>query len=111
MLVRHRALWGSHVATDKVIRKLTTILAADVAGDVVPILIDFGAARLALGKKGKSLTAIVTPCYAPFEQYASRGNQGPWSDFYTMGAVLYRCITAIVHLSPAFCGRRSIHRR
>ena len=59
----------------------------------VPILLDFGAARHALGAHSQSFTGIVTPGYAPFEQYATRGNQGAWTDIYGFGATLYRAIT------------------
>lgn len=60
--------------------------------DGVPILIDFGAARLAIGGRSRTLTSILTPQYAPIEQYAMDGKQGPWSDIYSAGAVLYRAI-------------------
>ena len=39
------------------------------------------------------LTAVVTPGYAPFEQYHTQGNQGPWSDLYALGGVLYWMVT------------------
>jgi len=55
--------------------------------DGSPVLIDFGSARAAGGSS--DLTAIVTPGYAPLEQYHAQGNQGPWSDIYSIGAVLY----------------------
>jgi serine/threonine protein kinase len=57
-----------------------------------PVLIDFGAARQAMGQKSRSVTAVVTPGYAPIEQYSTRGNQGPWTDIYALGAVCYRAV-------------------
>ena len=61
--------------------------------DGSPVLLDFGSARLATGGASRSLTAIVSPGYAPLEQYATDGNQGPWSDIYALSGVLYRAVT------------------
>src|SRR5256886_13577146 len=55
--------------------------------DGTPVLLDFGSARTALS--GTERTAIVTPGYAPIEQYHAQGRQGPWSDLYAFGGVLY----------------------
>jgi len=57
--------------------------------DGSPVLIDFGSAR----QKSSELTAVVSPGYAPFEQYHTQGKQGPWSDLYALGGVLYWMIT------------------
>jgi len=58
-----------------------------------PVLLDFGSARLAAGRASKNLTAIVSPGYAPLEQYSADGNQGPWSDIYALSGVVYRAVT------------------
>jgi serine/threonine protein kinase len=60
--------------------------------DGVPVLIDFGAARLAIGERTRTLTGVLTPQYAPIEQYALDGKQGAWSDIYSTAAVLYHAI-------------------
>ncbi len=58
-----------------------------------PVLLDFGSARMAAGGARTDLTAIVTPGYAPLEQYSSDGDQGPWSDIYALSGVVYRALT------------------
>ena len=69
-----------------------------------PMLIDFGAVRQAIGAQSRSLTSLVTPGYAPIEQYSSDGRQGAWSDLYAVGATLYYCMFG--H-APADAARRS----
>ena len=58
-----------------------------------PVLIDFGSARQAVGGATQTLTTIVSPGYAPFEQYTTSAEQGPWSDIYSLSGVLYFAIT------------------
>ena len=61
--------------------------------DQSPVLLDFGSARQALGQETKTLTTLVSPGYAPFEQYYSKSDrQGPWTDIYGLGATMYRCV-------------------
>ena len=55
------------------------------------VLLDFGAARQGAGQ-GNALADVVTPGYAPPEQY-DNGVQGPWTDIYSLGATLYWMIT------------------
>jgi len=58
------------------------------------ILIDFGAARQALGRRSKSVTSVFSPGYSPIEQYLIDGRgYGPWTDIYALGTVLYHCVT------------------
>ncbi len=58
-----------------------------------PMLIDFGAARYALGEHSKSMSSIISMGYAPPEQYSSKAKQSPASDLYAWGATAYQLIT------------------
>lgn len=62
-----------------------------ISNDGVPALIDFGSARQRLSER--SMTVIESAGYTPFEQLQSRGNVGPWSDLYALGATLVKAIT------------------
>ena len=61
--------------------------------DESPVLLDFGSARQALGRRSRSVTAIASAGYSPPEQYESNGDQGAWTDIYALSALCYRAIT------------------
>jgi WD40 repeat protein len=58
-----------------------------------PILIDFGSARMAIGQKSRALTQVLTPHFAPIEQYRTKGIFTPALDLYSLVACMYRAIT------------------
>ena len=66
------------------------------SGDGGAVLLDFDAARQAVGSRSQRLTTILTPGYAPLEQYDGKAEDvGPWSDIYALGMVAYRCISGL----------------
>ena len=76
-----------------------------IRSDGTPVLLDFGSARQSLGELTRTLTSMVSPGFAPFEQYISKSDkQGPWTDIYGLGATLYRSVTG---RSPAEAMDRS----
>ena len=60
------------------------------------ILLDFGSARQSIQERSQTLTAILTPGFAPWEQYHRKGKQGPWTDVYACAATLYYMITGLL---------------
>ena len=61
--------------------------------DGSPLLIDFGAARQTLCAEGVKLPPTYTPGFAAPEQYARKGELGPWTDIYSVGATVYSCFS------------------
>lgn len=57
------------------------------------VLIDFGSARQFARGKTQRHTRLVTPGYAPLEQYGTEGRFGPYTDLYALGATLYHALT------------------
>ncbi len=60
--------------------------------DGSPLLIDFGAARQTLSAEAEQLAPTYTPGFAAPEQYARKGELGPWTDIYSVGATVYSCL-------------------
>ncbi|MEM7207851.1 MAG: protein kinase [Pseudomonadota bacterium] len=74
--------------------------------DGSPVLIDFGSARQSVGGQTRTMTSLVTPGYAPFEQYHdAEGKQGPWTDIYSLGA---SCCALITGKPPTDALKRSM---
>ncbi len=70
--------------------KPANILLAD---DGRPVLIDFGSARFVSSDATSTSVSFYTAPYAALEQYVKTYPQGPWTDIYALGVVLYQCIT------------------
>ncbi len=92
--------------TDKLLDALETVHAGnyvhrDIAPDNIlmrrnhePVLIDFGAARMAVGARTQTMHSLVKPGYSPTEQYALDTKLlGTWTDIYALAATLYRAVT------------------
>ena len=62
--------------------------------DSSPVLIDFGSARQTSQQETSEMTTLVSQGYTPLEQYSSNfGEQGPWTDIYSLAASVYHGIT------------------
>jgi serine/threonine protein kinase len=57
------------------------------------VLLDFGSAREFVGGSTKQMTSVLTPGYAPLEQYGQRARFGRFTDIYALGATLYHLLT------------------
>ncbi|WP_426267133.1 serine/threonine protein kinase [Sphingomonas sp. LHG3443-2] len=57
------------------------------------VLIDFGSARFDTAEATSTQVTFHTPPYAAIEQYVKTYSQGPWTDIYALGVVLYECVT------------------
>jgi len=68
-----------------------------------PLLLDFGAARLAEVGARQTGPYTLTPGFAPIEQHLG-GHVGPWTDIYAIGASMWSCIAG--HPPPPTTERR-----
>jgi serine/threonine protein kinase len=65
-----------------------------------PVLIDFGTALGYAPNQTLVVTSqVLTPAYAPLEQYATSARVGPPTDLYALGATLYHALTGRIPVS------------
>ena len=56
------------------------------------ILIDFGAAREVINHEINFVRPMYTPGFAAPEMYRRKGDLGPWTDIYAIGACIFACM-------------------
>jgi serine/threonine protein kinase len=88
-----------------------------IRSDGSPVLLDFGSARQTRGERGQeaseaqdTVTTLVSPGYAPIEQYSSKSNrQGPWTDIYGLAATLHKAVTGKMPIAAVDRSETIIH--
>ena len=65
------------------------------------VLVDFGAARQFTPGASSTMTQVVTPGYAPLEQYSTRSSFGPATDVYALAATIYHLLSGRTPPPPA----------
>jgi len=82
-----------------------------VRANRTPVLLDFGSARQTAQQNTGEITTLVSQGYTPIEQYSPNyGDQGPWTDIYSLAATLYQGVTGTKpeeSLSRSACRMRS----
>lgn len=73
-----------------------------ITQDGSPRLIDFGSARTY--NRDRSYSRYATEGFAPYEQYITDGELGPWTDIYSLCVTVYYCMTG--KKPPSACDRK-----
>lgn len=99
---------AKNICNALVVAHSASVLHRDISPDNIIIcdngdikLIDFGAARQVVAEHSQSFSVIIKPGYAPPEQYRKKGNQGPWTDVYSLGTTLYFTLTGDIPEDPS----------
>jgi serine/threonine protein kinase len=75
--------------------KPDNIVLVSASGTKQPVLIDFGAAREFSPGQTLRQSIVLTPGYAPLEQYAEHARRGPATDIYALAATVYHLATGV----------------